>query len=99
LYAARENNGRATSDVAHAARAATHGAIATLLVDIDAAVPGTVDEESGAVTFASTESAATYGVVDEIARRALLTGAKVLAVRATDLKGPAALAAILRYPI
>ena len=99
LYVARENSGRATTDVAHAARAATHGAIATLLVDIDATVPGTIDEETGAVTFANTGSASTYGVIDEIARRALLTGAKVLAVRAADLKGPTGLAAILRFPV
>lgn len=99
LYAARENNGRATTDVAQAARAATHGAIATLLVDIDATVPGTIDEESGAVTFASAGSASTYGVIDEIARRALLTGAKVLAVRSADLKGSTGLAAILRFPV
>ena len=55
LYAARENSGRATTDIAQAARAATHGAVATLLVDIDDTVPGTIDEESGAVTFASTD--------------------------------------------
>lgn len=97
LYAERANSGRATSDIAQAARAATHGAIATLLVDIDHSEPGLLDEETGAVTFADTESAGTYGVVDEIARRALLTGARVLAVRASDLPEPAPLAAILRY--
>lgn len=99
LFAARENSGRATTDVAQAARAATFGAIATLLVDIDATVPGTLDDESGAVAFASTGSASNYGVIDEIARRALLSGAKVLAVRATDLKGPTGLAAILRFRV
>jgi hypothetical protein len=99
LYAARENNGRATTDVANAARAATFGAIATLLVDIDTTVPGMIDEETGAVTFDSDETATNYGVIDEIARRALLTGAKVLAVRSTDLKGDSGLAAILRYPV
>lgn len=99
LYAARENSGRATTDIAQAALAATHGAIATLLVDIDATVSGTVDEESGAVTFENSGTASNYGVIDEIARRALLTGAKVLAVRAADLKVPTGLAAILRFPV
>lgn len=98
LYAVRENSGRATTDVAQAARAATHGAIATLLVDIDASVPGMIDEETGAVTFDNADDASNYGVIDEIARRALLTGAKVLAVRAADLKGSTGLAAILRFP-
>lgn len=97
VYAERRNSGRATSDIAQAARAATHGAVATLLVDMDHSESGLIDEETGAVTFADTDSARTYGVVDEIARRALLTGARVLAVRASDLPEPAPLAAILRY--
>jgi hypothetical protein len=37
--------------------------------------------------------------VDEIAGRAILSGAKVLGVRSTDIPGEALLAAILRYPI
>jgi hypothetical protein len=98
-YTLRINNGRATTDIAQAARAATMGAIATLLVNIDGQVPGTIDEESGAVDFADGETASNYGVVDEIARRALLSGARVLAVRAADLPGDTPLAAILRWPI
>ncbi len=43
-----------------------------------------VDEKSGAVTFANSEAASNYGVIDEIAKRALLTGAKVLAVCAAE---------------
>ena len=98
-FEARGKAGRTTADIASAARAATMGAIATLLVDIDRTVPGLVDEETGAVTFADAETASNYGIVDEIARRALLTGARVLAVRAADLPSPEPLAAILRYPV
>lgn len=97
-FARREKEGRATTDVAQAARAATRGAVAALLVDIDADVPGTVDEDTGAVSFATGESAASYGVVDEIAGRALLCGARVLGVRRADIPEGASLAAILRYP-
>ena len=98
-FALRSNSGRTTTDIAQAARAATMGAIATLLVNIDGQVPGTIDEESGAVQFAEAETASNYGIVDEIARRALLSGAQVLAVRAADLPGDTPLAAILRWPI
>lgn len=98
-YWERANTGRATTDIAQAARAATMGAIATLLVDIDGQVPGTIDEDSGALHFAGSETASNYGVVDEIARRALLSGARVLAVRADDLPGTTQLAAILRWPV
>lgn len=98
LFDVRAKVGRATTDISDAARAATFGAIDTLLVDIDAIVHGTVDEETGAVTFGE-EGPDTYGVVDEITGRALGSGARVLAVRRNEIPGGQALAAILRYPI
>jgi hypothetical protein len=97
----RRAQGRATRDLAQAARAATFGAVETLLVDIDTFVAGTVDEEDGRITLGEGEPHQTYGVVDEIARRALLTGARVLGVRADDLPdeaGAGPFAATLRYP-
>ncbi len=98
----RRAQGRATRDVAEAARAATFGAIELLLVDIDAFVPGTVDESDGRITLGEDRPAESYGVVDEIVRRALLSGARVLGVRAADLPaepGASPLAATLRYPL
>jgi hypothetical protein len=99
LFAERWNQGRATSDIAQAARAATFGAIDTMIVDIEATVPGTVADETGAVTFATSDDATTYGVVDEIVSRALKSGARILAARKDDVPGNGALAAILRYAI
>jgi hypothetical protein len=99
LYGAREAQGRGTMDVAQAARAATFGAIDTLLVDIDATVSGHVDETDGAVTFDDTADAANYGVIDEIARRVLHSGGRVMAVRRDDIPGKGDLAAILRYAL
>jgi hypothetical protein len=89
---------RASTDVVTVARAATYGAVDTLLVDIDEKLPGTVDEESGAVTLAD-DDAASYGVVDEIARRVLLSGGRVLAMRRPDVRGGGPIAAILRYAL
>jgi hypothetical protein len=91
-------HGRASSDMATVARAATYGAVDTALVDIDEKVPGYVDDESGAVTLAE-DDASSYGVVDEIARRVLLSGGRVLAVRSTDVPGGGPVAAILRYAL
>ncbi|MEX1118650.1 MAG: hypothetical protein WEB60_07635 [Terrimicrobiaceae bacterium] len=45
------------------------------------------------------ETADNYGAVDEIARRALLTGAIVLSVRKEDLPASTPVAAILRYAV
>jgi hypothetical protein len=97
LYGQRSADGRTLSDVAEVARAATFGAVETLLVDIDAAVPGTVDDQTGAVTFARSATGEVHDVTDEIARRAWLSGARVLAVRDSDIPGRGPVAAILRY--
>jgi hypothetical protein len=99
LFENRKGQDRTTSDISDAARAATFGAIEQLMIDIDEVIPGTVDETDGRVTFASGPDAKTYGVVDEIAGRALLTGARVLGVRKDDIPGRAHLAAILRYRV
>lgn len=98
-FESRAGQNRATSDLSDAARAATFGAIDTVLVDIDNVVHGQVDEETGDISFSETPDAIYYGIVDEIAGRALASGAKVMAVRASDIPGGKELAAILRYPV
>ncbi len=86
-------------DIGDIARAATFGAVDTVIVDIDDVVPGSVDEESGVVTFAEEDDAVAYGVVDEIARRTWVNGGRVLAVRREDVPGGGSAAAILRYAV
>jgi hypothetical protein len=88
---------RATTDVSYAAHAATAGAIEQLLVDLDAVVPGLVSDLDGTVTYSASDDAETYSVVDEVARRALTTGARVMGARSDELPDRAPLAAILRY--
>src|SRR5262249_36982216 len=62
-YSLRASQRRASADIADVARAATYGLVDTVLVDIDAVVPGHVDEETGAVTFEEADDAVNYGVV------------------------------------
>ena len=95
----RAAQGRATTDIAQAARAATYGAVETLIVDMDQVVVGTVADADGAVTLADRADASNYGVVDEIASRALRAGARVISARKADVPGNGALAAILRYAV
>jgi hypothetical protein len=99
LYLRRESESRASADLAVVARAATFGAIDTVLVDIDETVPGSIDERTGAVVLDDTDDAVNYGVVDEVARRVWRTGGTVLAVRREDVPGNGPAAAILRYPL
>lgn len=99
LFAARRGDGRAVTDPSHAARAATFGAIDTLLVDINAKLPGHVDETTGAITFSETEKATNLDILDEIAGRVIANGGKVYGVRAEDMPDNAQLAAILRFAI
>lgn len=51
--------GRATTDIAQAARAATAGAVQSILGDNDEVVPGTVGDD-GPVTFAHQPGTANY---------------------------------------
>jgi hypothetical protein len=50
------------------------------------------------VSYAASDTPKAYSVVDEVARRALLTGAFVLAARREELPLQSPLVAILRYP-
>src|SRR5215469_7633447 len=98
-HGALAGQGRSLADVAQVARAATLGAVDTVLVDIDAVLPGVVDEHTGAVEFARDESVDSYGVLDEISRRVWRNGGRVLAVRRQDIPGQREVAAILRFPL
>jgi hypothetical protein len=99
LFAERAQQGRAVTDVALAARAATFGAIDTLIVDIDEVLPGTVSDDDGSVALAAAPGADSYGVIDEIVSRALKSGARVISARKGDVPGEGALAAVLRYAL
>jgi len=98
-FEVRLDQGRGATDLVDIARAATYGAVATLMADMDDVVSGHIDEESGALTIDDAEDAYNYGVVDEIARRVLHHGGRVLALRRDDIPSEGSVAAILRYPV
>ncbi len=96
LFETRSGQRRVLTEITDAARAATAGAVDTLVVDRELFVEGTV-EDDGTVHAAEKEGQV-YGVVDEIARRVLFTGGTVLSIDATGVPGGQGFAAILRYP-
>lgn len=96
VFEQRSGQDRTAFDVADVARAATFGMVDTVVVDIDADLPGAIDE-SGAVTFDSADDAVNYGIIDEIARRVWLSGGRIVAVRREDVPGGGDVAATLRW--
>lgn len=96
LFGDRTASGRTATDLAEIGRLVTQGAVDTLFIDIDAVVPGTLDDNGTRVDAPESEAAA-YGLVDEIAHRAWDTGARLFAVRREDVPGQTDAAAILRY--
>lgn len=98
-YESRIAAGTALVDLSDIARAATFGAVESLILDIDRRVPGSIDDDTGAITLDPEDAPGEYGVVDEILRRALASKAKVYALRAEDVPGGGAAAAAVRYPV
>lgn len=98
-FGLRRNQGRASTDVAQVARAATFKAVQSLLVDMDRVIDGHVDETDGRIDEAMAPGASSHSVLNEIARRVLLSGGEVLSVRKEDLPDGAPVAAILRYAL
>jgi hypothetical protein len=98
LFEIRASQGRATTDIAQTARAATMGAVDSVLMDIDEVIPGRIDDR-GSIVFAEHPSASDYDLVDEIAARVIETGGRVIGVRKADIPRGESLAAVLRYPV
>lgn len=88
-------NGRASSQLSDVAKAASAGLVDTLLFDLASTEEGSIDE-GGRITIADVPGPTTYGLVDEIAVRALRTGGTVKAVRREDLPDNTSIAATFR---
>lgn len=102
VFADLRNSGRAVSDLSDLARAAAFGAIETLAVDMDAVVHGFVTDDGALVledAGADAEAVPGHDALEEIARRALATGSRVLAVRSADLPEGVQAAGLLRYAL
>lgn len=90
----RRENGRASTDLSDLARAAAFGAIGTLAVDMDAEVPGRIADDG-------THELGTVGndVLEDLARRTLASGGRVLSLRTKDMPMDVSAAGMLRYAV
>ena len=96
LFEQRSGQKRVALDGADVAKAATFGLVDLAMVDFDNVEPGVIDD-LGNIVF--TSEAGSYGLVDEIVKRSMENGARVIAVRDKDMVGDTGVAAILRYPL
>lgn len=97
IFELSSSSGRTATDLTDVARAATYGAVDTLFADMNDTRPGLIDDK-GHVSFAKEDTAGNYRLVDEVARRVIVNGGKVFAVRDGEVPGGRSVGAILRYP-
>ena len=88
----RRGQRRATTDLADIARAATISAVATLIVDREYDERGTIGDDGSLVL-----DPAGPVLAEELARRVVANGGRVLALAADRLPGGSPITAVLRY--
>ncbi|MEI7519523.1 MAG: hypothetical protein WCJ98_13705 [Mycobacteriaceae bacterium] len=89
----RRGQRRATTDLADIARAATISAVATLIIDREYDERGSIGDD-GALTLDPDGPV----LAEELARRVVANGGRVLALSADRLPGGSPVTAVLRYP-
>lgn len=97
--AQRSASGRSATDLSDIGRAAAFGAIQTLIYDMDASVSGTVDAGTGEVALTDGGKDGETNVLDDVVRLALASDSRIIAVRAAEVPGGGAAAALLRYAV
>lgn len=99
LVEERAGKDLASTDVAQIAAAAVRGQVGTLLVDVAASRPGTIDPDKGTITLANSSSAATYDLLDELVGLTIRSGGEVLPAKSSALPNGSPVAAIFRYRV
>ncbi len=84
-------------DLAHVARNAVAGRIATLLVEADRPTPGRLHETTGAIAFDSFENPEVDDLLDDISAVVLKNSGEVIIVPAERMPTQTGLAAIYRF--
>jgi hypothetical protein len=84
-------------DLADVVRAAHQGRVATLLIDADRRVAGTVDAATGTLVVDPRADAAGADVLDDVGEQVLRTGGEVIVVPSQRMPSDSGVAAVYRY--
>lgn len=96
-FNAAHAKGESSGDASDIARAAVAGRVATLLVEADRVVPGTLDLDTGAIADANMDDPGVDDLLDDIGECVLRKGGEVVIVPAERMPTQSGLAAIFRY--
>jgi hypothetical protein len=91
------NKDLSSTDLAQIARAAVRGQVGTLLIDVKASCPGTINPGTGRIAIANRSSATTYDVLDELVGLTVRARGEVLPMKGKALANGSSVAAIFRY--
>ena len=84
-------------DLADVARAAQQGRVATLLLDAERRIAGTLDRVTGATAIDSTADPTRADVLDDVGEQVLRTGGRVVVVPSERMPTDSGVAAAYRY--
>lgn len=96
-FNAARTKGGSSDDLSDIARAAVGGRVATLLIEADRLIPGTVDQDTGAIAASKLSDPAVDDLLDDIGERVLRARGEVVIVPADRMPSQSGLAAIYRY--
>lgn len=96
-YGTATAQGRATSDLSDAARAAVAGRIGILLIEADRVIPGRFDPATGQISQDRLADPEVGDMLDDLAEAVLRTGGEVVVVPAQRMPLASGLAATFRY--
>ncbi len=90
-------NGQGSDKPGEIAKAAIDGRIATLLIEADRLIPGTIDAASGKIFSGDLDHPEVDDVLDDLGERVLRTGGEVVIVPAERMPTSSGAAAIYRF--
>ena len=97
LYSQANANSLGASDIAQIAKAAFEGRVKTIMIEEDKIVSGSLDFDTGKISFGDMDKPDNNDVINELAQLVLLNGGEVLVLEKAHMPSETGIAAIYRY--